>query len=76
MGGQLDCESKRVLVTAKPDGTCRALYQSQAGLQELVPPAPCAAANVQLGGGGISAPQGVAGAGESLVPSLPDPNTP
>jgi hypothetical protein len=65
-----------VLVTSKPDGTCRALYQSQSGLQELVPPAPCAAANVQLGGGGISAPQDVPGAGESLVPSLPDPNTP
>ena len=65
-----------VLVTAKPDGTCRALYQSQAGMQELVPPAPCAAANVQLGGGGIPAPQDVAGAGQSQVPSLPDPNAP
>ena len=65
-----------VLVTAKPDGTCRALYQSQAGMQELVPPAPCAAANVQLGGGGIPAPQDVAGAGQSLVPSLPDPTAP
>jgi hypothetical protein len=46
-----------VIVTSKPDGTCRALYQSNAGTQELVPPAPCSAATVQLSNGAPVAPQ-------------------
>ena len=42
-----------------------------------MPPAPCAAASVQLGGAGVAAPQdGVAGAGDSMVPNLPDPGPP
>jgi hypothetical protein len=65
-----------VLVTARPDGTCRALYQALTGARELVPPAPCAAANVPLGGGGVVAPPGSdpsLGTGGFVVPNIARP---
>jgi hypothetical protein len=65
-----------VLATSKPDGTCRALYQSPAGTQELVPPGPCSASRVQLGDGAPVQPSdafpGVGSPGSGL-PELPTP---
>jgi hypothetical protein len=41
-----------VMVTSTEDGSCRAVYQSPPGSIDLIPPPPCAAASVSIGGEG------------------------
>jgi hypothetical protein len=41
-----------VLATSTPDGSCRAIYQSPPGAVDLIPPGPCSADSVPIGGEG------------------------